>query len=322
MSERPDALLAMLLLTAAAVGGTLAGAVVEIGGHGALGLAEVTLGILTACFLFAFEVRHLPPALVVTSILALGSLLAIVRAVLRIWREQRLLDRLPREAFASIPTSTGAIQVEVVGSRTANAFCVGIIRPRVMVTRGLLEHLDEEELRAALMHEVEHARARGPLKVALAHVAARAFFWLPALGDLLDRFILLSELAADRAAVKVTSRSALAGALSEVIEAPHPLSAVALADFAAPRVDRLFDESAALPPIFRRSSLVAGVAAIGTVAFVLACSPHLGLGESAQLHTMTVNLLAHRLHARLIGLGETAAAVAICFAARRSFASR
>jgi beta-lactamase regulating signal transducer with metallopeptidase domain len=190
------------------------------------------------------------------------------------------------------------------------------------VTRGLLARLDEEELRAALMHEVEHARARGPLKVALAHLAARAFFWLPALGDLLDRFILLSELAADRAAIRVTSRSALAGALSEVIEAPHPLAAVALADFAAPRIDRLFDESAELPPIFRRSSLLAGVGAIGTVAFVLACSPHLGLGESTQLHAMTVNLLAHRLHARLIGFGETAAAIAVCVTAWRRFATR
>lgn len=322
MSERPDALLAVMLVTAAAAGATLAAALAEIGGHGVLGLTEVGIGLLTACFLFAFELRHLPPALVLTSVLALGSAIAVVRALLRIWREQRLLDRLPREALASVSTSTGAIPVDVVQSRTANAFCVGIVRPRVIVTRGLLAHLDEEELRAALMHEVEHARARGPLKVALAHIAARALFWLPALGDLLDRFILLSELAADRAAIKVTSRSALAGALSEVIEAPHPLAAVALADFAAPRIDRLFDESAELPPLFRRSSLLAGVAAIGTVAFVLVCSPHLGLGESTQLHAMTVNLLAHRLHARLVGFGETAAAVAICVAVWRTFASR
>lgn len=322
MSERPDTLLALLLLTAAAAGGALVGALVEIGGHGILGLAEVAIGILTACFLFAFEARHLPPALVVTSVLALGSATAVIRAFLRIWREQRLLGRLPREAFASVPTSNGAVPVEVVQSSAANAFCVGIVRPRVIVTSGLLARLDEEELRAALMHEVEHARARGPMKVALAHVAARALFWLPALGDLLNRFMLLSELAADRAAIKATSRSALAGALSEVIEAPHPATAVALADFAAPRIDRLFDESAALPPLFRRWSLLAGIAAIGTVAVVLACSPHLGLGESAQLHAMTVNLLAHRVHARLVGLGETVAAVAICVAVRRRFALR
>jgi hypothetical protein len=322
MRERPDALLAALLLTAAVAGGTLAGALVEIGGHGVLGLAEISVGILTACFLFAFEVRHLPPALVVTSVLAFGSAIAVARALLRIWREQRLLERLPGEAFASVPTSTGAIPVDVVQSTTANAFCVGLVRPRVIVTSGLLARLDEGELGAALMHEVEHARARGPLKVALAHVAARALFWLPAVGDLLDRFVLLSELAADRAAIAATSRAALAGALSEAIETPHPLSAVALADLAAPRIDRLFDESAELPPIFRRSSLLAGLAAIGAFVFVLACSPHLGLGESTQLHAMTVNLLAHRLHARLIGLGETAAALAICVAVWRRLAPR
>ena len=298
MSERPDFLLSALLLTAATAGAALVGSLIEIGPHGVLGLGAVGLGIVTACFLFALEIRHLPPALIGVSLLVLSSSIALVLALIRIWREQLLLRKLPR-----MPIGGG---VEIVPSATANAFCAGVIRPRVLITEGLLDRLDENELRAAVMHELEHARARGPLKVALAHVATRTLFWLPALGDLLDRYVLLSELSADRAAIRATSRSALAGALSEVIDGPPRLAgAVALADFAAPRIDRLFDPRADLPPLFRRSSLLAGVAALGVVAFVLVCSPHLGLTESAQLHSMSVNLLAHRLHDRLIGLGET-----------------
>lgn len=328
MSERPDILLAMLLLTAAAAGGALVGAIADIGSHGVLGLAAVAAGVVTACFLFAFEIRHLPPAVLVTSLLAVSSSVSVARALARVWREQRLLSRLPRipieqSPYASFATEAGDVPIDVVHAASVNAFCAGIVRPRVIVTRGLLARLDEDELRAAVMHELEHARAHGPLKVALANVATRGLFWLPALGDLLDRFILVSELAADRAAIHATSRSALAGALSEVIDAPaRPAGAVALADFAAPRIERLFDPGADLPPIMRRSSIVAGLAALGTVAFLLACSPHLGLGESAQLHSMSVHLLAQHLHARLLGLGQTAAVVAASITLRRRFATR
>ena len=325
MSERADILLAALLISAAAAGAAVAGAVADIGVHGVLELGAVAIGIVTACFHFAFEVRHLPAAVVVLSLVAVGSAVRLVRALLATWREQRLLRRLPTRAiektsFASLAAAATSVSIEVVPAASANAFCVGILRPRVLVTRGLLERLDEEEQRAAIIHELEHAAARGPLKVALARVVARTFFWFPALGDLLDRYILVAELEADRAAVKTTSRSALAGALLEVIDAPRTAGAVGLADFAAPRIDRLFDPHAALPPLLRRSSLVAAVAWVGGAAFLIACSPHLGVCESAQLHAMTVNLLLHRAGDRLLGLAETAGVVAVVLLVRRRLA--
>jgi hypothetical protein len=322
VTERADVLFAALLISAAAAGGAVVGAVAEIGAHGVLGLGAVAVGIVTACFLFAFEVRHLPPAVVLLSVLAAGSAARLVHAVHATWREQRLLRRLPTTAientsFASLTATAGTVSIEVVPAASANAFCVGIFRPRVLVTRGLLERLDEEEQRAAISHELEHAAGRGPLKVALARVLARTFFWLPALGDLLERYILVAELEADRAAVRTTSRGALAGALLEVIDAPRTAGALGLADFAAPRIDRLFDPQAALPPLLRRSSLVAALACAGGVAFLVACSPHLGVGESAQLHAMTVNLLVHRAGDRLLGLAETAGAIGVFLLVRR-----
>jgi hypothetical protein len=227
---------------AAAAAGALVGTIVEIGPHGALGLGAVAIGVVSACFLFAFEIRHLPPALVVVSLAVLSSTFAFVRIAHRVWREQRLLRRLPavplaQSAFQSLAAAQKGVSIDVVPAEAANAFCAGLIRPRVLVTRGLLERLDDEEQRAAVLHELEHAATRGPLKVALARIATRTLFWFPALGDLLDRYILLTELEADRAAVKVTSRSALAGALLEVIESPRLAGAVGLADFAGPRID-------------------------------------------------------------------------------------
>jgi hypothetical protein len=57
------------------------------------------------------------------------------------------------------------------------------------------------------------------------------------------------------------------------------------------------------------------------MAFLIASSPHLGVGESAQLHAMSVHLLADRLGARLLGLAETAAVVTAFLLVRRRFAS-
>ena len=99
MSERADILLAALLISAAAAGAAVAGAVADIGVHGVLELGAVAIGIVTACFHFAFEVRHLPTAVVVLSLVAVGSAVRLVRALHATWREQRLLRRLPTRAI-------------------------------------------------------------------------------------------------------------------------------------------------------------------------------------------------------------------------------
>jgi hypothetical protein len=287
----------------------------------------VMVGVVTACVLFAFEIRHLPPAMLLTGLVVIGSLAALARTLTRAWREQRLLRRLPatpvgETRYADLQAEAGAVPIGIVPASAVNAFCAGILRPRVLVTSGLLERLDADEQRAAIVHELEHARSRGPLKVALARMTARSFFWVPALRDLADRYVLLCELEADRAAVARTGRAALAGALLEVIESPRLAGAVGLADFAAPRIDRLFDPHAALPPLFRRSSLLAALGAIAGAAALVLSLRHLGSSESMHLHAMSVQLLVHRIRDRLLGLaGMTAGATLVMASWRRVRAS-
>src|SRR5439155_9434645 len=114
-------------------------------------------------------------------------------------------------------------------------FCFGLLHPRVAVTAGLLAQLTPDEQAAAVWHEIEHARVREPLRCLLARLATSAFFWIPALRDLLERYLLAKEVAADRHAAARTSRRALAGALHEVIGHPTPQGAVGFADAAAAR---------------------------------------------------------------------------------------
>ena len=148
----------------------------------------------------------------------------------------------------------------------------------------------------------------------------RSLFWVPVLRDLIDRYLLLTELAADRAAVEATSPAALAGALSQVLETPRLAGSVGFADHAAARIDRLFDPSVKLPRLVTPARASLTTLALGAVAALAYSSPRLTSSESTQLHTMTVNLLAHHVQARLTGFAITAFIVALILVGARRLA--
>jgi Zn-dependent protease with chaperone function len=100
------------------------------------------------------------------------------------------------------------------------ALTYGALRPRILVTTGLLRTLSDAELAAVLTHEQEHLRSRDPLKNVLARAILARHFYLPALTGLRDRFTSGRELSADRAAIATHGVRALAGALLKVTERP------------------------------------------------------------------------------------------------------
>lgn len=96
------------------------------------------------------------------------------------------------------------------------AFCAGALRPVVYVSIGLVRRLARGELSAVLLHELDHARRREPLRRLLAASLAEVAFYLPLLVWWATRRAELAELRADRAALAVEPPSALAGALLTV----------------------------------------------------------------------------------------------------------
>jgi beta-lactamase regulating signal transducer with metallopeptidase domain len=314
VTERPDVIFTAVLVLAATAAAALLGVLVEIGLQGVAGIAAVSAGLVSACTRFALEIRDIPPALVFVSAIAIASGVALARALRAVWREQRLIQSLPAVALAesayrgTLPSESG-VDVFVLRARWQGAFCGGVLRPRVVVTTELLDALDPAERDAVLAHELSHARGRGPLKLVLSLVAVRSLFWVPVLRDLVDRHLLLTELAADRAAVAATSRTALAGALSQMLETPKLAGSIGFADHASARIDRLFDPSAKLPRLLTPARTALTALALATVSVLVYSSPRLTSSESVQLHAMTINLLAHHLQARLIGFAFTAMAV-------------
>lgn len=152
------------------------------------------------------------------------------------------------------------------------AFCHGCLRPRVLVSRGLVGLLDGAELEALLLHEREHLRRRDPLKVAAGQLLSASLFFVPVVPALYRRYLVEKELAADRAAVLAQGTDrALAGALLKVLEHDQPMAAPALgasADGALDlRIDALLGEPVrvALPLSHRHltgSALVVVLAAL------------------------------------------------------------
>ena len=221
-------------------------AVVALAGLGATALALAAAlravsftppdagALLAACR--SFVLPHLTVASVLT--LALGSvsfavLALAARAVVRGLRaKRRFLDSL--HVLGSFRST------RVFEGSQPQAFCAGLLRPRVYLSTGAIDALEAEELDAVLAHEAQHARMRDPLRVFCLRVLSESLFFLPALRRLADRYASLSELAADAAAVRASGgdRRPLASALLLFGEAPNP----AVVSIAPERVDHLLGE--------------------------------------------------------------------------------
>lgn len=128
---------------------------------------------------------------------------------------------LPGElAVAAVQGGLGG-RVVLVDAPEWFSFAYGVFTPRVAVSRGLLEGVSDEELRAVLEHERYHVCNLDALKIVLVQSLSAAFFFLPALDSLRARYVAGRELAADRRAVRACGRRPLAGALLKVVRGPN-----------------------------------------------------------------------------------------------------
>jgi len=186
---------------------------------------------------------------------------------------RRFIGRLRRSGepipfrVAGIANDLGlATRVTYVSWPEPMAYCYGFFRPQIAVTAGLITCLDDEQLGAVLGHEREHLRRRDPLRYLVLDVLSAAAFMVPVLPIFRQRWRTRTELAADRAALAIASRGALAGALLAVIRSSQVPPGIAGLTSTEARIAQLSGQSG-LPPIPVR----AVVASLGlTAAVVLA----------------------------------------------------
>ena len=158
-------------------------------------------------------------AIVIMLLAAVGAMVTVLTlggAVRELQASQRFQRRL---AGQSPQPLHGAL---LIADMQPRAFCAGLWRPRVYVSTGALAILDDAALEAVLAHERHHAHRHDPLRLAAGRVLARALFFLPGLGELVERQRALAELSADESAVNAAPahRSALARAMLSFSDAP------------------------------------------------------------------------------------------------------
>jgi len=178
-------------------------------------------------------------AVIVLALALLGGIVAAI-ALCAIGSEMRAARRLARRLARLDPAPRDG--VFVIDDERPDAFCAGLLRPRVYLTTGALAGLDAPALDAVLVHEREHARRRDPLRLATSRVIARSLFFLPAIRELRRGQKMLAEVSADESAVSAAAgdRSALARAMLSFSEGPK---AGASAGVDPARVDYLLGEA-------------------------------------------------------------------------------
>src|SRR6266545_5519033 len=152
------------------------------------------------------------------ALLGVGAVAGMVSVAPQLSATRRLSEHVERHRVVAPPAAPDG--VEVIDHDEPFAFTFGLGRPRVAVSRGLIEQLSSEELDAVVVHERYHVGARDPLKLLVARAAARTCFFLPAIGHLVARYLAGRELAADRHSLRGSGRPALAGALFKVVGGP------------------------------------------------------------------------------------------------------
>jgi Zn-dependent protease with chaperone function len=183
-----------------------------------------------ACLLPAVALATLVATSVGLGLTTLGRQMSASRRLARRVRAHALSP--PPELLAAAKATGLDGRVAMVDSTQQLSFVYGVLVPRVAISKGFLESLAAEELRAALEHERYHVRHLDPLRAMLGKTLTEAFFLLPSLEVLRLRYEAGRELAADRRAERACGRRPLLGALLKALEGParEPVSSASLAD--------------------------------------------------------------------------------------------
>lgn len=238
---------ALALVPASLLIVTLSTAITDLGGSGSL---------LDRCATLIAALLDEPLARpdVTLSLLLLGvGSVGIVAGTVAAWRSQTAAQRLAR---------AGTGDLVVAESAKHFAFTAGLLRPRVVVSRGLLGNAPTEWRSVILAHEHAHRRGHHPLLVFVVEALARGLPLLP-LRWAADLLRLALEAVADEHATRaVGDRALVAEAIGRLALAPAG-GTVGFEGNEVRRVRRLLAAPPPVRPIVGAALLVATLTLIG-----------------------------------------------------------
>ncbi len=190
----------------------------------------------------------------------IGTIVLGISAGLLLWRRQSartrsftanlMMLRAPEEELSPLFSHLGLEgRICLVKSEAPLCFCAGFISPRIYISYGTMSKLTLEELEALLLHEKHHLSNRVPLKILAGRCISSILFFLPHLKNLLQRYLIEVEIAADQSAIQQQGhRRSIAGALEKLVQQysarPMTGSAVGMTAARAYRIDHLTGRTA------------------------------------------------------------------------------
>jgi Zn-dependent protease with chaperone function len=197
--------------------------------------AVSSIGFVAAVFLpsyWKYEPREFAEGFDVTlAALAVAGLVVVataaargVTAYRRASRRAQAWSRLARPLTLS-DSSMPTFEIDADAPIMA---LVGVLRPRLLITRGVLQALSDEELSASVAHEIGHQRAWDNLKRLAMRTAPDLLTTTTAARNIEQRWASASERVADRQACSSgRARCALASALVKVARLTPPVTPIA-----------------------------------------------------------------------------------------------
>ncbi len=124
---------------------------------------------------------------------------------------------------------TVSIESSVVTFRgeRPEAFCMGIFNPKIYISTGLIEKMEQDELATILRHEQYHLDHHDPLIFLIAYITQSLFPFFPFLVDLMDHYRTQREIMADVEASAHGNTPVLRRVLQKLIES-EPQTEIAL----------------------------------------------------------------------------------------------
>jgi hypothetical protein len=119
---------------------------------------------------------------------------------LRILRMTRLMQHEWQKHSRPVPGMARHVPLYRVETSASLLAVVGIFRPKIFVSRTVAEELTQDELAAALSHELAHVRSYDNLKQLLMKITAPPS-WIPGLQSTDEAWTRASEVAADESAL-------------------------------------------------------------------------------------------------------------------------
>ena len=256
--------LALLLWQAVAIAGGLSmiGALLTFG----VGddLVAGLVGLTTGATLDLPRSLALAGAVLLTAHLLLNLVLTVVRAERQRRRHGQLVELLSAPLAESVGT-------RIIDTPAPVAYCLpGALSSVTVVSAGLLDLLDDAELRAVIEHERAHVTQRHDIVLVLFRAWHASLPWFPIAFRAQREVGLLIEMLADDRALRVAPKRVLARAIMLVGAGSSPAEAVEWGAAASPsqlaaRIARL-----GAPPLPRAArtaviALAAGLLAVPTV---------------------------------------------------------